>query len=129
MTDDKKFAPDLTFEEQHALHDKVSKDCLKFLLDNFVDLIDDDVRKTPIVSSALIQIIIEFCLYLAPDKIIGFALLHQVLAQVSIRQIKEDMAGRISEYKELLTEEQKEKLEKIFGVSVDELKTPEDVLH
>jgi len=129
MTDDKKFGPDLTFEEQHALHDKVSKDCLKFLLDNFVDLIDDDVRKTPIVSSALIQIIIEFCLYLAPDKIIGFALLHQVLAQVSIRQIKEDMAGRISEYKELLTEEQKEKLEKIFGVSVDELKTPEDVLH
>ena len=129
MTDRKKFGPDLTLEEQHALHDKVSKDCLQFLLDNFVDLIDDDVRKTPIVSSALIQIIIEFCLYLAPDKIIGFALLHQVLAQVSIRQIKEDMAGRISEYKELLTEEQKEKLEKIFGVSVDELKTPEDVLH
>ena len=129
MTGRKKFGPDLTLEEQHALHDKVSKDCLQFLLDNFVDLVDDDIRKTPIVSSALIQIIIEFCLYLAPDKIIGFALLHQVLAQVSIRQIKEDMAGRISEYKELLTEEQKEKLEKIFGVSVDDLKTPDDVLH
>ena len=129
MTDDKKFGPDLTLEEQHALHDKVSKDCLQFLLDNFVDLVDDDIRKTPIVSSALIQIIIEFCLYLAPDKIIGYALLHQVLAQVSISQIKQDMAGRISEYKELLTEEQKQKLEKIFGVSVDDLKTPDDVLH
>ena len=129
MTDRKKFEPDLTLEEQHALHDKVSKDCLQFLLDNFVDLVDDDIRKTPIVSSALIQIIIEFCLHLAPDKIIGYALLHQVLAQVSISQIKQDMAGRISEYKELLTEEQKEKLEKIFGVSVDDLKTPEDILH
>ena len=129
MTDDKQFGPDLTLEEQHALHDKVSKDCLQFLLDNFVDLVDDDIRKTPIVSSALIQIIIEFCLYLAPDKLIGYALLHQVLAQVSISQIKQDMAGRISEYKELLTEEQKQKLEKIFGVSVDDLKTPNDILH
>jgi len=129
MTDRKKFGPDLTLEEQHALHDKVSKDCLQFLLDNFVDLVDDDIRKTPIVSSALIQIIIEFCLYLAPDKLIGYALLHQVLAQVSISQIKQDMAGRISEYRELLTEEQKKKLEKIFGVSVDDLKTPDDILH
>ena len=129
MTDRKKFGPDLTLEEQHALHDKVSKDCLQFLLDNFVDLVDDDIRKTPIVSSALIQRIIEFCLHLAPDKIIGYALLHQVLAQVSISQIKQDMAGRISEYKELLTEEQKEKLEKILGVSVDDLKNPEDILH
>ena len=129
MTDRKKFGPDLTLEEQHALHDKVSKDCLQFLLDNFVDLIDDDVRKTPIVSSALIQIIIEFCLHLAPDKIVGFALLHQVLAQVSISQIKADMADRIPEYRELLKEEQKEKLEKILGVSVDDLKNPEDILH
>ena len=129
MTDRKKFGPGLTLEEQRDLHDKVSKDCLQFLLDNFVDLVDDDIRKTPIVSSALIQIIIEFCLYLAPDKLIGYALLHQVLAQVSISQIKQDMADRVSEYKELLTEEQKEKLEKIFGVSVDDLKTPDDVLH
>ena len=129
MTDRKKFGPDLTLEEQRDLHDKVSKDCLQFLLDNFVDLVDDDIRKTPIVSSALTQIIIEFCLHLAPDKIIGYALLHQVLAQVSISQIKQDMAGRISEYKELLTEEQKQKLEKIFGVSVDDLKTPDDILH
>ena len=129
MTDDKKFKPSLTAEEQNALHDKVSKDCLQFLLDNFVDLIDNDARKTPIVSSALMQIIIEFCLYLAPDKVIGFTLLHQVLAQVSIRQIKEDMAGRVSEYKELLTEEQKEKLESILGFSVDDINTPDDVLH
>ena len=129
MTGRKKFGPDLTLEEQRAVHNKVSKDCLQFLLDNFVDLVDDDIRKTPIVSSALTQIIIEFCLHLAPDKIIGYALLHQVLAQVSISQIKQDMAGRISEYKELLTEEQKQKLEKIFGVSVDDLKTPDDILH
>ena len=129
MTDRKKFGPDLTLEEQHALHDKVSKDCLQFLLDNFADLMDDDIRKTPIVSAALMQIVIEFCLHIAPDKIIGYALLHQVLAQVSINQIKVDMIDRISEYKELLTEEQKEKLENIFGVSVDDLKTPDDVLH
>ena len=129
MTNRKKFGPDLTLEEQRAVHNKVSKDCLQFLLDNFVDLIDDDARKTPIVSSALIQIVLEFCLNIAPDKIIGFALLHQVLAQVSINQIKVDMIDRISEYKELLTEEQKEKLENIFGVSVDDLKTPDDVLH
>ena len=129
MTGRKKFGPDLTLEEQRAVHNKVSKDCLQFLLDNFVDLIDDDARKTPIVSSALIQIVLEFCLNIAPDKIIGFALLHQVLAQVSINQIKVDMIDRISEYKELLTEEQKEKLENIFGVSVDDLKTPDDVLH
>ena len=129
MTDDKKFKPSLTAKEQSALHDKVSKDCLQFLLDNFVDLIDNDARKTPIVSSALMQIIIEFCLHLAPDKVIGFALLHQVLAQVSIRQIREDMVGRVSEYKELLTEEQKEKLESILGFSVDDINTPDDVLH
>ena len=129
MTGRKKFGPDLTLEEQRAVHNKVSKDCLQFLLDNFVDLIDGDARKTPIVSSALIQIVLEFCLNIAPDKIIGFALLHQVLAQVSINQIKVDMIDRISEYKELLTEEQKEKLENIFGVSVDDLKTPDDVLH
>jgi len=129
MTDSKNFGPDLTLEEQHALHDKVSKDCLQFLLDNFVDLIDDDIRKTPVASSALLQMAIEFCLHLAPDKVIGFALLHQVLAQVSISQIKADMAGRILEYRELLTEEQKEKLEKILGVSVDDLKNPEDILH
>jgi len=129
MTDRKKFKPDLTLEEQHALHDKVSKDCLQFLLDNFVDLIDGDIRKTPIVSSALLQMTIEFCLLLAPDNVIGFALLHQVLAQVSISQIKADMAGRIPEYRELLTEEQKEKLEKILGVHVDDLKNPEDILH
>ena len=129
MTDRKKFEPDLTAEEQHALYDKVAKDCLQFLLDNFADLMEDDIRKTPIVSAALMQIVIEFCLHIAPDKIIGYALLHQVLAQVSISQIKQDMAGRISEYKELLTEEQKQKLEKIFGVSVDDLKTPDDILH
>ena len=75
------------------------------------------------------QIVIEFCLCLAPDKVIGFALLHQVLAQVSIRQIREDMVGRVSEYKELLTEEQKEKLESILGFSVDDINTPDDVLH
>jgi len=39
------------------------------------------------------------------------------------------MADRIPEYRELLTEEQKEKLEKILGVSVDDLKNPEDILH
>jgi hypothetical protein len=128
MTDRKKFKPSLTAEEQSALHDKVSKDCLNFLVDNFVDHLDDP-RKTPIVSSALMQIIIEFCLCLAPDKVVGFALLHQVLAQVSIRQIREDMVGRVSEYKELLTEEQKEKLESILGFSVDDINTPDDVLH
>jgi hypothetical protein len=128
MTDRKKFKPSLTTKEQSALHDKVSKDCLNFLVDNFVDHLDDP-RKTPIVSSALMQIIIEFCLCLAPDKVVGFALLHQVLAQVSIRQIREDMVGRVSEYKELLTEEQKEKLESILGFSVDDINTPDDVLH
>ena len=128
MTDDKKFKPSLTAKEQSALHDKVSKDCLNFLVDNFVDHLDDP-RKTPIVSSALMQIVIEFCLCLAPDKVIGFALLHQVLAQVSIRQIREDMVGRVSEYKELLTEEQKETLESIFGFSVGDINTPDDVLH
>ena len=128
MTDREKFKPSLTAKEQSALHDKVSKDCLNFLVDNFVDHLDDP-RKTPIVSSALMQIVIEFCLCLAPDKVIGFALLHQVLAQVSIRQIREDMVGRVSEYKELLTEEQKEKLESILGFSVDDINTPDDVLH
>ena len=128
MTDRKKFKPSLTAKEQSALHDKVSKDCLNFLVDNFVDHLDDP-RKTPIVSSALMQIVIEFCLCLAPDKVVGFALLHQVLAQVSIRQIREDMVGRVSEYKELLTEEQKEKLESILGFSVDDINTPDDVLH
>ena len=129
MTDGSKFKSELSIEEQHDLHNKVSKDCLQFLLDNFVDLIDHDARKTPIVSSALMQIVLEFCLHLAPDKIIGFALLHQVLAQVSISQIKEDLADKMSEYERSLTEEQKEKLEKIFSSSVDNLKTPDDILH
>ena len=39
------------------------------------------------------------------------------------------MVGRVSEYKELLTEEQKEKLESILGFSVDDINTPDDVLH
>lgn len=129
MTDGSKFKSELSIEEQHDLHNKVSKACLQFLLDNFVDLIDYDARKTPIVSSALMQIVLEFCLHLAPDKIIGFALLHQVLAQVSISQIKEDLADKMSEYERSLTEEQKEKLEKIFSSSVDNLKTPDDILH
>jgi|TARA_R110000751_G_scaffold74711_1_gene150871 hypothetical protein len=129
MTDSTQFRPELTIEEQRAVHNKVSKDCLKFFLDNFIDIIEDDARKTPIVSSALIQIVLEFCLNIAPDKIIGFALLHQVLAQVSVNQIKSDMIDRISEYEGSLTEEQKERLEKIFGVSVDDLKKPDDTVH
>ena len=67
MTDSTKLKSNLSLEEQRTLHNKVSKDCLQFLLDNFVDLISDDARKTPIVSSALMQIVIEFCLQLAPD--------------------------------------------------------------
>jgi len=129
MTDSTKLKSDLSLEEQRTLHNKVSKDCLQFLLDNFVDLISEDARKTPIVSSALMQIVVEFCLQLAPDKIIGFALLHQVLAQVSISQVKEDMIDKMAEYEGSLTEEQKEKLEKLFASSAGYIKTPSDVLH
>ena len=77
---------------------------------------NDDVRKTPIVATALTQIILEFSLNLAPDKILGFALLHQVLAAVSISQLRTSMEEKMAEFGNSLTEEQKEKLEKIFGI-------------
>ena len=138
MIADKSLRSELTVEQQRVVYEKVSKDCLKFLLDNFVDIIDDDCRTTPIVSSALMKIVLEFCLHIAPNKLLGFALLHQVLGQVSISQVKADMAQKIAEYEGLFTEEQREKLEKIFGLFVDDddddtdnnyLKTPEDILH
>jgi len=127
--DEDKYGPALTTEEQRDIHEEVSKECLKFLLDNFIDVIDGDIRKTPIVSAALIQTAIEFCMYLAPSNTVGFALLHQILASVSVNQLKTDVVQKIEEHKELLTEEQKEKLEKLFGLDASELKTSKDILH
>ena len=116
MTDEKKFGPDLTPEEQRDLHSKVAKDCLRFLVDNFIDMTNNDVRNAPLVATALTQVILEFSLSLAPDKVIGFALLHQVLAAVSINQLRTSMAQKMAEFGNSLTKEQKEKLEKIFGI-------------
>ena len=114
--DENKFDPEFTSEEQKNIHQEVSKKCLQFLVDNFIDMANDDVRKTPIVATALTQVILEFSLNLAPDRVIGFALLHQVLAVVSINQLRTSMAQKMVEFGNSLTEEQKEKLEKIFGI-------------
>jgi len=116
ISDENKFDPGLTSEEQKNIHQEVSKKCLQFLVDNFIDMANDDVRKTPIVATALTQIILEFSLNLAPDKILGFALLHQVLAAVSISQLRTSMEEKMAEFGNSLTEEQKEELEKIFGI-------------
>ena len=116
ISDENKFGPVLTSEEQQYIHEEVSKKCLQFLVDNFIDMANDDVRKTPIVATALTQVILEFSLSLAPDKVIGFTMLHQILAAVSVNQLKTSMAQKMAEFGNLLTEEQKEKLEKIFGI-------------
>jgi len=114
--DENKFDPEFTFEEQKNLYEEVSKKCLQFLVDNFIDMAKDDIRKTPIVATALTQVIIEFSLNLAPDKIVGFALLHKVLCDVSVNQLRTSMVQKMVEFGNSLTEEQKEKLEKIFGI-------------
>ena len=114
--DENKFGPGLTSEEQKNIHEEVLEKCLQFLVDNFIDMANDDIRKTPIVATALTQVIIEFSLNLAPDRVIGFALLHQVLAAVSINQLRTRMAQKMAEFGNSLTEEQKEELEKIFGI-------------
>jgi len=116
ISDENKFGPGLTSEEQKHLHEEVSKKCLQFLVDNFIDMANDDVRKTPVVATALTQVILEFSLNLAPDRVVGFALLHQILAAVSINQLRTNMAQKMAEYGNSLTKEQKEKLEKIFGI-------------
>ena len=116
MTDEKKFGPDLTPEEQRDLHSKVAKDCLRFLVDNFIDMTNNDVRNAPLVATALTQVILEFCLNLVPDKVIGFAVLHQVLADVSINQLRTSVAQKMAKFGDSLTKEQKEALEKIFGI-------------